>query len=121
MPDARLIREAMNTSMEVNPQAEEFFNTNFRLLNNEQRLLFDIIMTALDNNEGGLFDLDAPGGCGKTFLANTVLAAVRKNGHIAIATALKSIAATLLNLGMTFHKKLEFQYHVTKILAQSIQ
>ena len=105
MPDARLIREAMNTSMEVDPQAEEFFNTNFRLLNNEQRLLFDIIMTALDNNEGGLFDLDAPGGCGKTFLANTVLAAVRKNGHIAIATALTSIAATLLTLGMTFHKK----------------
>ena len=105
MPDARLIREAMNTSMEVDPQAEEFFNTNFRLLNNEQRLLFDNIMIALDKNKGGLFDLDAPGGCGKTFLANTVLAAVRKNGHIAIATALTSIAATLLTLGMTFHKK----------------
>ena len=34
-----------------------------------------------------------------------ILAAVRKNGHIAIATALTSIAATLLKLGMTFHKK----------------
>ena len=105
MPDARLIREAMNTSMEVDPQAEEFFNTNFRLLNNEQRLLFDNIMIALDKNEGGLFDLDAPGGCGKTFLANIILAGIRKDGEIAIATALTSIAATLLKLGMTFHKK----------------
>ena len=85
MPDARLIREAMNTSMEVDPQAEEFFNTNFRLLNNEQRLLFDNIMIALDKNEGGLFDLDAPGGCGKTFLANTVLAAVRKRTDILLS------------------------------------
>ena len=105
MPDESLTRDTMNTSMEVDPDAESFYDTNVRLLNDEQKLIFDTIVTALDKNEGGLFDLDAPGGCGKTFLANVVLAYIRKSGDIAIATALTSIAATLLKLGMTFHKK----------------
>ena len=105
MPDESLTRETLNTSMEVDPDAENFFNTNVVLLNAEQRLLFETIMEALDKDDGGLFDLDAPGGCGKTFVANIVLAYVRKDGGIAIATALTAIAATLLTLGMTFHKK----------------
>ena len=105
MPDMSLIRETLNTSMEVDPEAEDFYNRNVNMLNEEQRQLFYTIMNALEKDEGGLFDLDAPGGCGKTFLANIILAGIRKDGEIAIATALTSIAATLLKLGMTFHKK----------------
>ena len=87
------------------PSLELNQGRNMRMLNKEQRQLFDTIMNAINKDEGGLFDLDAPGGCGKTFLANIILAGIRKNGEIAIATALTSIAATLLKLGMTFHKK----------------
>ena len=105
MPDATLTRITLNTSMEVDPDVADFFNNNVGLLNDEQRIIFETITEALDKNEGGLFDLDAPGGCGKTFLANTVLANIRQGGQIAIATALTAIAATLLKLGMTFHKK----------------
>ena len=39
-------------------------------------------------------------------MANIVLANIRQGGEIAIATALTAIAATLLKLGMTFHKKI---------------
>ena len=68
-------------------------------------MIFEQIMGHIDNNEGGLYRFDAPGGSGKTFLANLILAYVRKQNHIAIATALSGIAATLLKLGTTFHRR----------------
>ena len=82
MPDMSLIRETLNTSMEVDPEAEDFYNRNVNMLNEEQRQLFDTIMNALNKDEGGLFDLDAPGGCGKTFLANIILPGIRKVGEL---------------------------------------
>ena len=39
-------------------------------------------------------------------MATIVLANMKQGGQIAIATALTAIAATLLKLGMTFHKKI---------------
>lgn len=47
--------------------------------------------------------LDAPGGTGKTFLANLILAKVRQSGKIALAVASSGIAATLLSDGKTAH------------------
>ncbi|GBP51452.1 ATP-dependent DNA helicase pif1 [Eumeta japonica] len=49
------------------------------------------------------FLLDAPGGTGKTFLANLILAKIRQSGKIAIAVASSGIAATLLKDGKTAH------------------
>ena len=95
----------MNTSLDLDPDAATFYNENKGKLNTGQQSLLDTIEDALDKDEGGLFDLDAPGGCGKTFVANIILAGVRKNGDIAIATALPAIAATLLKLGQTVHRK----------------
>lgn len=45
--------------------------------------------------------MDAPGGTGKTFLANLLLAKVRQSGKKALAVASSGIAATLLNGGKT--------------------
>ena len=36
MPDESLTRETMNTSMEVDPDAESFYDNNVKLLNDEQ-------------------------------------------------------------------------------------
>jgi hypothetical protein len=52
-----------------------------------------------------LYNFDAPGGSGKTFLANVILAYVRQSGCIAVATAMSGIAATLMKLGTTFHHR----------------
>jgi hypothetical protein len=41
--------------------------------------------------------LYSPGGCGKTFLLNLILAAVRAEGEIALATATSGVAALLLD------------------------
>ena len=52
-----------------------------------------------------MFFLDAPGGTGKTFLLNTVLATIRSRSEIALATASSGIAATLLSGGRTLHSR----------------
>ena len=57
----------------------------------------------VDRNEGGVLFLDAPGGTGKTFLINLILAKIRSEGKIALATASSGIAATLLSGGYTLH------------------
>ena len=45
-------------------------------------------MVDIDSGDGGLHKIDAPGGSGKRHLANLILAFVRKDGKIALATAL---------------------------------
>lgn len=76
-------------------------------LNTEQKLVFDIVVQRIYNGEGGLFFLDAPGGTGKTFLLNLLLAQIRKDKGIAVAVASSGIAATLLDGGRTAHSVLK--------------
>lgn len=64
-------------------------------------------MQRIYNGEGGLFFLDAPGGTGKTFLLNLLLAQIRKDKGIAVAVASSGIAATLLDGGRTAHSVLK--------------
>ncbi|KAG2213750.1 hypothetical protein INT45_001288 [Circinella minor] len=51
--------------------------------------------------EWSIFFLDGPGGTGKTFVYNALLANVRSNGGISIPVASSGIAATLLRGGRT--------------------
>lgn len=72
-------------------------------LNIDQKKVFTALLSSIDKNEGKLFFLDAPGGTGKTFLINLLLAKVRSTGKIALAVASSGIAATLLEGGRTAH------------------
>ncbi|CAH2226617.1 jg9019, partial [Pararge aegeria aegeria] len=76
-------------------------------LNPEQRLVFENVVQKIESGEGGLFFLDAPGGTGKTFLLNLLLAQIRKDKGVAVAVASSGIAATLLNGGRTAHSVLK--------------
>jgi hypothetical protein len=106
MPDDTLQETSViNNEGEIDINAEQFFNDNHSLLNDEQLEIFNIVRGHVDNEEGGMYTFDAPGGSGKTFLANIILAYVRMNRKIAVATALSGIAATLLILGTTFHRR----------------
>merc|ERR1712016_48868 len=60
-------------------------------------------ISAVNGGNGGLFFLDAPGGTGKTFVTNLLLAKVRQEGKIALAVASSGIAAHLLPGGRTAH------------------
>ena len=60
---------------------------NADLLNSQQRLAFDRILLACDSEIPACFFIDGPGGSGKTFLYNCLLANVRSTRRIAIACA----------------------------------
>ena len=60
--------------------------------------------------------IDARGGCGKTFLLNTILDAVRSSeseGCVALAMATTGLAANLLPLGRTFHSRMKVHLRIT--------
>ena len=73
--------------------------------NADQRHAFDTITASIGNGYQGskISNINAPGGCGKTYLLNGILAHLRGMGHKCIAAASSGIAATLLNGGRTAH------------------
>lgn len=93
--DRDILRE-QNYDME---QLQQYVNLNKPLLTDEQTKIYDGIMEKISNSSGGIFFIDAPGGTGKTFLINLILADIRKNNGIALAVASSGIASTLLHGG----------------------
>lgn len=73
--------------------------------NADQRVAYNAIAACLEDGYVGskIFNINAPGGCGKTFLLNDILAHARGLGYKCIAAASSGIAATLLNGGRTAH------------------
>ncbi|KAL4153586.1 hypothetical protein QTP88_001419 [Uroleucon formosanum] len=76
---------------------------NEKRLNSDQKTVYDAVMTSINNYESKTFFLDAPGGTGKIFLINLLLAKIRTDRKIALAVASSGIAATLLKGGRTAH------------------
>ncbi|KAL6592973.1 hypothetical protein ACP70R_049269 [Stipagrostis hirtigluma subsp. patula] len=74
-------------------------------LNEEQRTAYDEIMAAVDTGKGGLFFLDGPGGTGKTYLYRALLATIRSQNKIAVATATSGVAASIMPGGRTAHSR----------------
>ena len=75
-----------------------------------QQDIYEIIMEAVKGNKPLQLFISARGGCGKTFLLNTVLKAVRSledGGCIALAMGTTGISAQLLQLGRTFHAQMK--------------
>lgn len=64
-------------------------------------------MDTVKSERGGIIFLDAPGGTGKTFLLNFILAQIRSESNVALAVASSGIGATLLDGGRTAHSALK--------------
>jgi len=79
----------------------------------EQREVYQKIYQRVESGGGGLFFLDAPGGTGKTFLLNLLLAKVRKQQNVALAVASSGIAATLLSGERTAHSVFKLPLNLT--------
>lgn len=84
-----------------------FVQSNTPKLNDQQKHAYDSIMQAVNNESGGIYFLDAPGGTGKTFLISLILADIRSQNKMALALASSGIAATLLDGGRTAHSALK--------------
>lgn len=70
-----------------------------------QRQAYDAVLAAVAQADGARIFIDAPGGTGKTYTFNTIMKALRAEGHIVLAVASSGIAAILLDLGRTFHSR----------------
>jgi hypothetical protein len=77
-------REIVEESMiDLNPEHVHLASS----LNPEQMVAYNEILSGVECENGGVFFLDGPGGMGKTFLYKALLAKVRSEGKIAVATA----------------------------------
>ncbi|KAG5525404.1 hypothetical protein RHGRI_031907 [Rhododendron griersonianum] len=74
-------------------------------LNKDQAFAFHAIIGTVERKENATYFVDGPGGTGKTFLYRAILASLRSQGHIALATASSGIAATLMPGGRTAHSR----------------
>ena len=105
--EAAVIREEMDYDVTELAAAVE---TTIPKFTQAQREIYNTILRAVQQQECLQLFISARGGCGKTFLLNAVLDAVRSlepGGCIALAMATTGIAAQLLHLGRTFHSRLK--------------
>ncbi len=98
----REIREESEYDIEM---MTEIVQQNVPLLNEDQQKVYDTIIESVNTGKGEIIALDAAGGSGKTFLTTTILATLRSQGKVALATATSGIAATLLLNGRTLHSR----------------
>ncbi|DAZ94942.1 TPA: hypothetical protein N0F65_012659 [Lagenidium giganteum] len=117
---------------EQNPllRAERSFNleqleataANSHLLNEDQRVVYESVIEAErdpDNNDRWFF-FDGPGGTGKSFVLEQILARVRLDGFIAVPVASSGIAALLLTGGRTVHSRFKLPLGLTEVSICSI-
>ena len=107
----RLINEQLNYNREELAVRVMANTTQF---NNAQRGVYDAVMESVNNNNGKIFFLHSAGGCGKTFVCNTIAAAVRAQGKIALCVASSGIASLLLEGGRTAHSTFKIPLQVTE-------
>jgi len=72
-------------------------------LNKEQRAAYDEIMSSIDTEDRGLFFVDGPSGTKKTYLYRALLATIRNQKKIAVATTTSGVAASIMPSGRTAH------------------
>ncbi|KAE8230594.1 hypothetical protein CF326_g4401 [Tilletia indica] len=77
-----------------------------------QKRVFDELAFGVDRPATAprMFFLSGPGGCGKTFVENALLARVRGHGRIALAVAASGIAALMLDGGRTAHNRFKIPF-----------
>src|SRR5206468_4983468 len=103
-----------------NDDEEEMANAAFLsqkepLLNASQRHIYDTVNKAcVKEINQRLFFIDGPGGYGKTFLFNVIIAKVKSNQGVVIAVASSGIAALLLDGGRTAHSTFKIPFKTTE-------
>ncbi|WOH08400.1 hypothetical protein DCAR_0727840 [Daucus carota subsp. sativus] len=98
----RLIAEETNYDVE---EMSALHDSNLAKLNVEQRKIYDSVIAKAENNIGGAFFVYGNGGCGKTFLWQTIYAKLRSQRKIVLPVASSGIAVVLLPGGRIAHSR----------------
>lgn len=95
-------------------ELDGFAEKRLSQMTDEQRQVFDSVMTAVHTERPAksVFFVDAPGGTGKTFVFNTILASTRAKGKTALAVASSGIASLLLQSGRTAHSRFKIPIRI---------
>ena len=101
-----LLHEQLNyDQLELATKVQDRLET----FNPEQRAVFDAAMQSYDQNLGKVLFIHSAGGGGKTWVCNTIAAAVRSGQHedrrVALCVASSGIASLLLDGGRTAHSR----------------
>ena len=105
---ARLGLPQPNLMFQPEPQAD-INHPDIDSLTEEQRVVADAVIYAVQQRRRGekpaqsCFYIDAPGGCGKTYLFNTLISHLQRNDYQVCCGAWTGIASTLLLGGRTVH------------------
>jgi chromosomal replication initiation ATPase DnaA len=76
-----------------------------KTLNEEQQAAYNEIMSTVDSDHRGLFFVDGPGGTGKTYLYRALLATIRSQNKIVMATTTSGVATSIMPGGRTTHSR----------------
>ena len=80
--------------------------------NIQQKQIIDNIISAIDNREGRLFFIDGPGGIGKTFVENLILAHVRSKNDIVLTVTSSGITSILLDDDRISHSRFKIPLEI---------
>ncbi|XP_062224598.1 uncharacterized protein LOC133923185 [Phragmites australis] len=85
-------------------------------LDAKQRAAYDEILSAVDSDKGDMFFVDGPGWTGETFLYQVLLATIRKQEKIVVATATSDVLASRMPGGRTTHSRFKIQLSVDDVV-----
>jgi hypothetical protein len=100
LPALRMIVRHDTDSMDVHEHNREVAYSRFSA---EQLRIAEEVVAAVASGHGGIFYVQAGGGCGKSFWANGVSAALSVQGQQPIMVAASALAASVLRGGRTAH------------------
>ena len=103
-PNYNLVQQADLMAELIDPTADSFFLENEPKLNEEQCSFLNRVLHLLQNDGNGFLFLDAPRGCGKTFVLNVLIAGICQESKVVFSTASSGIAAIFLRSGTASHK-----------------
>lgn len=112
-------RDLMRETQYDVSKLKAYIDKNEKLLVEDQRHAYNTIMQRISSGNGGIIFIDAPGGTGKTFLLNLILAKIRSQRKIALAVASSGIAATLIEGGRTAHSTFKLPLNINQMETSS--
>ncbi|EFP86599.2 uncharacterized protein PGTG_12981 [Puccinia graminis f. sp. tritici CRL 75-36-700-3] len=102
---------AREETMRITDHTNRFLEMSARL-NQKQSAIADAVIGLTSAGEAGLIYVDGPGGCGKTFLLNTLIHYFNASEIPVITVASSGVASLMLINGMTAHSRFKIPLNV---------